>query len=613
MMRKRVLAFVVVMVLAFVGSSVFGAKAPKSFKDLVGPVQVGPVQCDARGTPCDLPYILWGGEAATFQANGLAVVTKPGSIFNQKQLTFRLVSGDDFVGQVRRYMEGKTPFLRGTLHMIGMASEVISNDPRTQPVVLFQMTWSRGDHLVGKATIKTVADLKGKTIALQDGGPHVGMLEDVLKTAGLGWNDISVVWTKDITGVNGPAEALKKNSRIDAAFAVTPDMIGITGGLANTGSGAEGTIKGAHVVVSTAELTRSIADVYVVRKDWYDAHPDIAAAFAAAYLKGAEWVVEAQANKNQPAYRQLLNYMVGAYPKDTLPGPNDADGLIMDCAFVGHPGNVAFFTEANNANGFAAFSQSAMDMAVHAGYASKRGVMHAPTWNWAAAPFAGYLAHIGEVQKSSFKAEATFAEMERLAAAGTMDDQTIYSFAVNFNVDQNDFPADTYGSKFDEAIKLSQKYTGAAVAIVGHADPTYVLGMFVKTGMANGVLTRRGVPGSYQYFLNGQPLDLAATPKLVQAIEGGTLDRSGDLRAILAKARDLSRERGDAVRASLETYAKRKGATLKTGQFQVIGMGVGEPLIPVPRSDADAAQNRRVEFRLVRVSAEAASPAQFDY
>ena len=189
------------------------------------------------------------------------------------------------------------------------------------------MTWSRGDHLVAASGIKTVKDLRGKRIALQAGGPHVTMLDDVLKTAKLDWGDIIVVWAKDITGPNGPAEALKAH-RADAAFAVTPDMVALTGGLTSTGSGAEGTVKGTHVLVSTAELTRSIADVYAVRKDWYDSHRDLAAKFAAAYLKGAEEVVELGKSKRDPRYRALLAIMVKTWGTGTLPGESDADGIV---------------------------------------------------------------------------------------------------------------------------------------------------------------------------------------------------------------------------------------------------------------------------------------------
>jgi hypothetical protein len=81
---------------------------------------------------------------ATFYANG-GLTTQPGSLFQKQGLSLKLVPGDDFVQQVRDYRAGKTPFLRGTFHMAGLASEVIGSDPRTKGVVILQMTWSAGD------------------------------------------------------------------------------------------------------------------------------------------------------------------------------------------------------------------------------------------------------------------------------------------------------------------------------------------------------------------------------------------------------------------------------------------------------------------------------------
>ena len=154
------------------------AKCEQSFKDLVGPVKIGSV---AGTKPLSVPFITWGGDMATFYANG-GLNTKPGTIFANQGLDLNLVAGDDFIQQVRNYMEGKTPFLRGTYRMMGMASEVIGSDQRTKGVMILQMTWSAGDHMIVRSNIKTIKDLKGKTIVLQEGGPHVGMLDDILKT-----------------------------------------------------------------------------------------------------------------------------------------------------------------------------------------------------------------------------------------------------------------------------------------------------------------------------------------------------------------------------------------------------------------------------------------------
>ena len=52
-------------------------------------------------------------------------------------------------------------------------------------------------------------------------------------------------------------------------------------------------VKGAHVVISTAHMSRSIADVYACRKDYYDNRAWIDK-FTAGYLKACEELVAAK-------------------------------------------------------------------------------------------------------------------------------------------------------------------------------------------------------------------------------------------------------------------------------------------------------------------------------
>ena len=153
----------------------------ETFQQLIGPVKVGEVKA---GGEIQTPFIVWGGDVATFYANG-GLKTKSNSIFAKQGLKLNMVPGDDFVQQVRDYMTGKSPLLRGTFRMMGMASEVIGSDPRTKGVVLFQMTWSAGDHAVSRERLKTIKDLKGAKVCLQRGGPHEGFLDDLLSDAGL--------------------------------------------------------------------------------------------------------------------------------------------------------------------------------------------------------------------------------------------------------------------------------------------------------------------------------------------------------------------------------------------------------------------------------------------
>ena len=587
----------------------------KRFADLVGPGAVGAV---TQTAPLAVPYITWGGDMATFYANG-GLTTKAGSLFQKQGLNLKLTAGDDFTQQVRDYRAGKTPFLRGTFHMIGLASEVIGSDPRTKGVVILQMTWSAGDHMVARAGVRTVADLKGKTIALQQGGPHVGMLDDVLKTAKLTWDDIKVVWTKDLTGsADSPPELFRKRADIDACFAITPDMAGLCGGLKSTGTGAEGTVKGSRVLVSTAELSRSIADVYVCRKDFYDANKPLVTKFVAAYLKACEEVIELKKqheSKGSPAYKALLQLTQDIYGKTTVPVLDDAHGLLSDCTFVGYPGNVAFFTEAGSLHGFEAFQKSALDLATGRGYARERMGLFPSGLDYQASLFTTYLTKTSAERGERFRAEAVREEIELLSSSGGLDEKTIISFTINFEPNQNTFSAGQYGAEYQRVVEAADKFGNAVIAIRGHADPSKTLLDLVKAGLQKGVLKRAGTAGNYSYSLNGQPLDLGSTAALTKLIEGGAFDGVADTnpRDTMQAALNLSRNRAEAVRDSIIEYAKSKGHALDKSQIQPVGVGIREPFIAKPANMDQAKQNMRVEFRIVRVPAEATKASDFDF
>ena len=587
----------------------------RRFADLVGAGPVGPTPATSS---LQLPYITWGGDMATFYANG-GLTTKAGSLFQKQGLNLRLVAGDDFVQQVRDYRAGKSPFLRGTFHMIGLASEVIGADPRTKGVVILQMTWSAGDHMIARGHVKTVSDLKGKTIALQQGGPHVGMLDDVLKSARLTWNDIKVVWTKDLTGgADSPAELFRKRADIDACFAITPDMIGLCGGLQNTGSGAEGSVKGARVLVSTAELSRSIADVYVCRKDFYDANKELVTKFVAGYLKACEEVIELKKQheaKPSQAYRNLLQMTQDIYGKTTIPVLDDAHGLLSDCTFVGYPGNVAFFTEQGNLHGFEAFHKAALDLAVTRGYAKDRFGLFPSGMDYKSPLFMSYLTRTSVERQERFRAEAVRQEIEALSTGGGLDERTILSFTINFEPNQTSFSAVQYGAEFKRVVETADKFGNAVIAIRGHADPTKTLLDLVKAGMAKGVLKRSGASGNYNYSLNGRALDLSSTSTLINLIETGAFDGVPEVnpRETMQSALNLSRSRADEVRDSVVAYAKAQGLTIDRTQIQPLGVGVREPFIAKPANMEEAKQNMRVEFRILRVQAEAAKPTDFDF
>jgi outer membrane protein OmpA-like peptidoglycan-associated protein len=613
-MNFRVKAVMLLIMVFAVG--VTECRAQKSFKNLVGDVQIGTVP---QTQTLKVPFITWGGDMATFYANG-GLKTQKGTIFDKQGLQVQLTPGDDFIQQVRDYMSGKTPFLRGTFHMIGMASEVIGQSSATQGMVIAQMTWSAGDHMVARSQIKTVKDLKGKTIVLQEGGPHVGMLNDILNTAQLKWSDIKVVWAKDLTASpDSPAEMFRRDSSIDACFVITPDMIGLCGGLHNFGSGAEGTVKNARVLVSTAELSRSIADVYVCRKDFFDANRELVTKFVAGYLKACEEVLDLKnlyETKGSKDYMKLLRLTQDIYGKETIPTlEEDAHGLLSDCTFAGHPGNVAFFHQKGNLHGFEKFNESALQLAVSRGYAKKKINLLPSGIDFNSPAFLNYLTKTSAGKSERFRGEVVQKEIEELSAGGGLDERTIISFTINFEPNQMDFNANDYKAEYNRVIEMADKYGNAVIAIRGHSDPTKTLLDLVKAGMSKGILKRSGSSGNYRYSLNGKPIDLTSTQSLISLIESGSFDGAADYnpRETMQAALNLSKKRAEQVRRSIIDYTKNKGGHLDASQIQAVGAGIREPFIAKPASMEEARQNMRVEFRLLRITAEAVKKSDFDF
>ena len=129
------------------------------------------------------------------------------------------------------------------------------------------------------------------------------------------------------------------------------------------------------------------------------------------------------------------------------------------------------------------------------------------------------------------------------------------------------------------------------------------------------MLKRSGTAGNYTYSLNGQPLDLGHTGTLTKLIESGAFDGVAELnpRETMQAALNLSRARAESVRDSIVEYAKKKGLNIDKSQIQPAGVGIREPFVAKPKNLDEAKQNMRVEFRIVRVAAEAAKASDFDF
>jgi ABC-type nitrate/sulfonate/bicarbonate transport system substrate-binding protein/outer membrane protein OmpA-like peptidoglycan-associated protein len=508
-----------------------------------------------------VPLITWGGDLATIVANGNSSKTTGESIFSKKGLSLELVRQDDFKKQVTAYIRGETPFLRGTMGMINLAAEVLNKDPRTKPVIIYQMTWSSGgDCLVVKQGIQSAKDLKGKTIAVQAYGPHVDYLAKILKDAGLSLKDIHIRWTKDLTGTtDSPAEAIYKKD-VDAAFVIIPDGLMLTSN-GTVGTGAEGSVRGARIMLSTKTANRIIADVYAVRSDFLESHRKQVENFVHGLLLGTQEIKKLFNSKEQylSDYKAAISASA-AILLDSAQATADTEALFGDCEFVGFRGNVKFFGDEKYPRGMNRLVDEIQSAFVTIGLLGRKSTLAQAKWDYDA--LRSGLTGIDDVQAPRFKKDAVAQVVARKQAMGTLGEGELFSLEINFKPNQKEFSEDLYADGFKRVVDLSATYGGAVITVEGHSDPHKYLRLQKK---------------------GASSIELQRTKQA---------------------AKNLSMNRAIAVRNSVIQFAKNSAVPLDQSQFTVIGHGIAQPKYPRPNTKEQWLSNMRVVFRIIQIEAE---------
>jgi ABC-type nitrate/sulfonate/bicarbonate transport system substrate-binding protein len=574
-----------------------------------------------------VPFIFWGGDVVTFHANG-GLETAPNSYYARQDLKIKLVPGDNFDEQVKNYLDNRSPFLRGTLSMLGQASEQLTAAPDTTPVVFLQLTWSAGDHLVGRKEFHNLNDLRGKKIALQKGGPHVGMLNDILRTTRLEWRDIKVLWTDDVSGDKGPAAALRKDSTVDGCFAISPEMFALTsapasGGIDSTGDGTKDSIKGVHVVVSSQHMARSIADVYACRRDFYQEHREWVDRFVAGYLKGSEELVdlklkaEAKDKVAEAAYQKTLKLAQSIWSKDpafkdAVANLDDVSGLISDAVYVGLPGNRAFFTQRGNLSGFDFKQKQACALPADP---VKEPIKETPKLFQAAELEYPAISKLGDLRGRP----PTRPRIDPIGKVPTEPEAEIFRFRVAFAKDTPTFSEADYGSDFQRALEVASLFANTVVDIRGHADPARTVQRFLRAATDAGIVRKEG--DSYTIVAEKKPLDPTNdTKKILEIIASEPEDNlrykdrggEGSVRGAVRFLQELSQQRAESVQGAVVRYAEARRLVLDKSQIYAEGVGLTKPEHGFPVTEEERARNRRVEFIIVKVPADKVNAKEFE-
>ncbi len=515
-----------------------------------------------------VPLITWGGDVATILANG-GRTTQPGSIFHSKGLSLRLFREDNFQRAVEKVVAGETPYLRGTMDMVASALEALK-DRGIDMVAVYQLTWSTGgDTIVVRSDqVASPADLKGKSIGIQRAGPHMLYLSTVLKDAGLSLGDVQVRWLRELTappydtgGVAvDPMTAMQRDPSLSAVTVISPDMMALTSG-GTVGTGAESSVKGAKLLLSTKTAGAVIADVYAVRRDYLDARRDEVQQLVHGLLLAQE---ELEAILKNPQARQAdfqnLLRLSADLLRDSPQATADVEGLLADATFAGYPGNVQFFTGEGTRRNFEVLTREAHEALL--GYRLLTGPVALAQARWPYEQLAQGLRNTGGVVAPRFDPASVERVVRERESRGATKEGVLFEFEVAFEPNQNDFAVDRYRREFDSVLGFASTYPGALIVVEGHSDP-----------------------------LRYQQLRAEGRPEAV-------------LNQTKQAAKNLSLQRAIAVRESVVSLGRQQQLVLDTSQFTVVGSGIDRPRFPNPRNEQEWRANMRVAFQIIQVEAE---------
>ncbi|MEM7315517.1 MAG: hypothetical protein AAF497_20435, partial [Planctomycetota bacterium] len=255
--------------------------------------------------------------------------------------------------------------------------------------------------------------------------------------------------------------------------------------------------------------------------------------------------------------------------------------------------------------------KESLDLATQWGYASSRRGFDPNDFDYRKIADLAGIEYKEPVKTKRFENQGESAD---LFLDDELDNDTIVSFTISFEPNQNEFSADRYGAEFERALKGASTFGNARIVVRGHSDPTLTLRHLVQTGEAKGVIRKTGTKENRKYFYNGRPMNVNDIPALIKLIETGAFSGGDkDPMITLQAAKNLSKQRADRVRDALAAFAKSKGVNFDISQIAPVGAGIADPVIPKPTTLAEAKENMRVEFRIVRVDAETVAPDAFDF
>lgn len=232
----------------------------------------------------NIGVVTWGGYAGGQYFNEGFKANTESRFFKEYGFKVNFEVIDDFDASREAFKNGKIDLLWATIDALPTEMEGLA---QYDPQVVFQSDWSRGgDAIVARRGINSVADLKGKKVAVAPMTPSHSFLLWLLDAGDLTLKDITLV---EVPSAIDAADAFKSNT-VDAAVVWSPDD-----------EDCVTKVPGARVLESTRNASHIIADVFIAKKQFIQSNKAQMEKLYTGWMIGASELNSNEANKTRAA------------------------------------------------------------------------------------------------------------------------------------------------------------------------------------------------------------------------------------------------------------------------------------------------------------------------
>jgi NitT/TauT family transport system substrate-binding protein len=271
---------------------------------------------------------VWAGWAPVIHANNGFAAEKEWTAPGGGTFKLELVLIDDPIAMRDAYASGQVHIGWATLDMVPLFVEQLRRDSRTMPRIYQQIDWSNGgDGIVCRSAIRSVTDMRGKTVVLAQNSPSHYFLLNTLISGGLQPADVEYKFTQDAFQA---AAAFNADRTVSCVVSWAPDIYNLSEASGN------------RMLVNTQTANKLIADVWFARADFAKDHGPIIEGLVRGIFEAMEQL------KTQDAKAQAARLMATGY---SIP-ETDALSMLADAHATNYAENREFFLNQNNPTNF---------------------------------------------------------------------------------------------------------------------------------------------------------------------------------------------------------------------------------------------------------------------